>query len=59
MRVTYLIALENGTWDTITVEVPKRAGTKRETLVKWAEENLAGQAQYRKVELFAFWGIEE
>ena len=57
-RIEFLIALENRLWDTIIVDVPESVGLERETLVKWAEQNLASQAQYRKVELFALYNPE-
>ena len=57
-RIQYLTANENGTWDTLTVYVPASVGTKREALVKWAESNLAPQAQYRKIVLFALYSTE-
>lgn len=53
------MALENQTWETLTVEVPESIGTEREALVKWAETNLARQAQYRKVVYWGFCGIDE
>jgi hypothetical protein len=59
LRVTFLMALENQTWETLTVEVPESIGTEREALVKWAETNLARQAQYRKVVYWGFCGIDE
>jgi len=57
MKIEYLIAKDDHTWDTIIEEVPENVGTDRQALVKWAEENLAGQAQYRKVVLFALYCI--
>jgi hypothetical protein len=59
VRIRFLTARENGVWDTITVEVPKSAAETRETLMQWAQDNLAPQAQYRTVELFAPYGVEE
>lgn len=57
MKIEYLIAKDDRTWDTIIEEVPESVGTDREALVKWAEDNLAGQAQYRKGVLFALYCI--
>lgn len=59
VRILFLTARENGVWDTITVEVPKSAAESRETLMQWAQDNLAPQAQYRTVELFAPYGVAE
>ncbi len=59
VRIIFLTARENSIWDTITVEVPKSAAETRETLMQWAQDNLAPQAQYRTVELFAPYGVEE
>lgn len=57
MKIEYLIAKDDRTWDTAIEEVPESVGTDREALLKWAEDNLAGQAQYRNVVLFALYCI--
>jgi hypothetical protein len=57
MKIEYLIAKDDRTWDTTIEEVPESVGTDQEALVKWAEDNLAGQAQFRKVVLFALYCI--
>jgi hypothetical protein len=59
MKIEYLIAKDDRTWDTIIEEVPESVGTDREALVKWAEDNLAGQSQYRNVVLFAVYCVLE
>ena len=54
MRVEFLRAWEDNTWDTEMITVPDTflcCDTQR--LVEWANTNLATQAQYRKVVMFA------
>lgn len=53
-KVEFLMAQEDHTWDTETVDVPTRLGHDREKVLLWAEKYLAGQAQYRKV---VMWGL--
>jgi hypothetical protein len=57
MRIEFLIAKDDRTWDTIIEEVPESVGTDQEALIKWADDNLAGQAQYRKAVLFVLYCI--
>jgi hypothetical protein len=61
MKVEYLIAWEDGTWTTQIHEVRTKSGHSlpRDTdiLVKWAHDNLAGQAQFRRAVLFAVYGF--
>ncbi len=59
VRIRFLTARDNGVWDTITVEVPVSATDKRESLMQWAQDNLAPQAQYRNVVAFYPYGVEE
>jgi len=63
MRVEFIKASEDGTWDTETIEVPEGAvksqlitGSPKWTAAvqQWAQIKLAGQTQYRKV---VYWGI--
>lgn len=54
MTIEYLLALEDGTWTTERIDV----GSKVKPLdhaaaIAYAHKHLAGQAQYRKVALFA------
>lgn len=58
MKVEYLLAYDDNRWETMVVDVPFQT-LNRETLVDWAEKNLAGQAQYRKVVLFTLYSILE
>lgn len=59
IRIRFLTARENGVWDTITVEVPVLETYTRESLMQWAENNLARQAQYRTVVAFYPYGVDE
>jgi hypothetical protein len=56
MRVEYLVAWEDGTWTTTIVSVPF-SETDTDKLVKWANDNLGTQMAYRKVVLFAVYGV--
>lgn len=65
MRVEYLRAWEDGTWDTQIVDVPEaelikrtEAGDDDQTLQAWAREHLMPQCQYRRVVLFAVYCTE-
>lgn len=51
--VTYLLPNEHGTWITKNFLVPVSVGTDREALVQWAEKNLSGDDEYRRIVLWA------
>jgi hypothetical protein len=61
MKVEYLIAWEDGTWTTQIHEIRAASGRRiprsTDRLVKWAHDNLAGQAQFRRAVLFAVYGF--
>lgn len=66
MTVEYLRAWEDGTWDTLRVDVPEAelepikvtdAGDDAETLTRWAGLNLRDQTCHRKVIMWAVFSI--
>jgi hypothetical protein len=66
MRVEYLRAHENGTWDTEVIEVPledltdlkvTEAGDDAETLTRWAMEHVSGLTKNRRVVLWAVYAL--
>jgi len=63
VQVEFLKAYDNNTWDTEVFEVPDWLPSDCEDTIKaevlnWAHENLALQAQYRKVVLWAVYYLE-
>lgn len=61
MKVEFLLAYEDHTWDTLVVDVVpakgKRVPRSIGGMIQWAQEHLAGQAQYRRVVLFGVYGM--
>lgn len=58
MQIEFLAAWEDGTWTTELVDVPDSLDRNSyEELRLWAERELAGQCQYRRVVLFAVYHI--
>ena len=56
MKVEFLRAWEDQTWDTEVIDVPTMLQDDT-TLMDWANTNLAPQTQYRKVVLFTVYAI--
>ena len=62
MKVEFLRAWDDNTWDTEIIDLPEfqQCGdTPDAGMVDWANNNLATQAQYRKVVLFAVYAIPD
>lgn len=59
MKVEFLLAYEDHTWDTVIIDIPNTEinDEKDETLIAWANKNLLTQAQYREVVLISIYSI--
>ena len=47
MRIKYLLAKDDHSWDEVTISVPDEVAPTTDDLTGWADRNLLTQAQYR------------
>ena len=59
MKIEFLVARDNHTWDTVIEDTPWKEGDDPAVIQKWAEHTLAGQARFRDVVLFAVYSYTE